>query len=137
MVGSHWLNLLAEGFGSSQPLQLRLSYRICTRFPRCQNSLGPANFSTLSKRLYLNSGPDVYNWALVSGGLPKNEGQDGYCKTGEGINNSGLWIFTREKMASPETVDTIRGIAKGLGYDTSVLLPVDQDGCLFTDIQNA
>lgn len=84
-----------------------------------------------------HAGPDVYNWALVSGGPPKKEGQDGYCITGEGINNSGLWIFTRDKNAPAETVDKVRSIAKGLGYDPTVMLPVEQEGCLYTDIQNA
>jgi hypothetical protein len=127
---------LGEGFGSSQPFWLRLLTAYVYDFHAAKTHWAQP-IATLSKRLCPDAGPDVYNWALVSGGLPKNEGQDGYCKTGEGINNSGLWIFTREKMASPETIDAIRGIAKGLGYDTSVLLPVDQDGCLYTDIQNA
>ena len=32
-------------------------------------------------------------YALVSGGQPTEETTDGLCVPGDGINNSGLWIF--------------------------------------------
>ena len=84
-----------------------------------------------------NAGPAKYSWALVSGGLPKETSENGYCATGDGINNSGLWIFTREKVANASKVQQIRNVAKGLGYDTSVLLPVEQEGCNYEGIQQA
>lgn len=84
-----------------------------------------------------NAGPKKYSWALVSGGLPKQTGEGGYCETGDGTNNSGLWIFTRAKVANATMVHQIQNIAKGLGYDTSVLLPVVQEGCNYEGIQQA
>jgi lipocalin len=68
-------------------------------------------------------------YALVSGGPPNNEGADGGCKTGTGTNDSGLWIFTRERNPPSELVDRVRGIAKAKGFDLSVLVTIDQSNC--------
>ena len=40
------------------------------------------------------------------------------------------------QVAAPERVDAMRNVAKGLGYDTSVLMPVKQEGCKYNGIQN-
>ena len=71
----------------------------------------------------------------MSGGPPKNPGANGYCKTGEDVNDSGLWIFTREQVAPKQLVENVRKVATGLGYDVSSLLPVQQEGCLYADLQ--
>mmetsp|Transcript_23220 Transcript_23220/g.34995 ORF Transcript_23220/g.34995 Transcript_23220/m.34995 type:complete len:230 (-) Transcript_23220:492-1181(-) len=67
-------------------------------------------------------------YALVSGGAPKHSSNDG-CKTGSGINNSGLWIFTRAQTRDQALVDKVRGIAKAKGFDVSVLNNIDQTAC--------
>ena len=69
-------------------------------------------------------------YALVSGGQPNIRGTNG-CKTGEGINNSGLWIFTRSKARDNDLVKKVRGIAKSKGFDTSVLGTVVHKNCKY------
>jgi len=76
-------------------------------------------------------------YALVSGGQPKNVvegetdcgsgGTDSCCKTGEGINRSGLWILTRQRNASDSLVNEVLAIAKQAGFSTSVLFTVTHD----------
>lgn len=39
-------------------------------------------------------------------------------------NGEGFWLFTREPVASAETVAQLRSIAAGKGFDLSVLKPV-------------
>merc|ERR1712039_673564 len=60
-------------------------------------------------------------YALVSGGAPKIDGQGGLCRTGTGVNQAGLWIFTRQQARNEALVQKVRGIAAGKGFDTSVL----------------
>lgn len=76
-------------------------------------------------------------YALVSGGQPENViegetdcgagGTEPCCKTGDGINNSGLWILTRQRNPSAALVTEVSGIAKELGFSTSVLFTVTHD----------
>lgn len=86
-------------------------------------------------------------YALVSGGQPQNlveeetdcgaEGTDSCCKTGEGINRSGLWILTRQRNPSDSLVTEVRGIAKQMGFSTSVLFNVTHDAdCQVPGIDN-
>lgn len=76
-------------------------------------------------------------YALVSGGQPTQvvdgesdcgpDGTNACCKTGDGINRSGLWILTRQKNPSATLVETVRGLAKQAGFATSVLFDVTHD----------
>jgi hypothetical protein len=92
-------------------------------------------------------------WALVSGGPPTLPGANGTCRTGTGVNGSGLWIFTRQQRRDGAIVDKVRAIAaqKGnrsppdnnigvwlcslpmslprAGFDLSVLVDIDQSNC--------
>ena len=61
------------------------------------------------------------------------ESGDGTCKTGSGTNNAGLWLFTREAVATEETVAALRAVAAAKGFDLSVLRPVTQAGCTYPD----
>eukprot|EP00963_Diacronema_lutheri_P010460 scaffold1053_cov332-Pavlova_lutheri.AAC.14 len=73
-----------------------------------------------------------YEWAIVTGGPPTVETADG-CTTGTGVNDSGFWLFSRTALPSnrEELVSELRGIAEGLGLDTSVLVNVPQEGCTY------
>ena len=83
----------------------------------------------------------VNGYALVSGGQPKDQvdddttcganGNEQCCKTGTGINNSGLWILTRQPTPSTDLVDSVREIARQKGFSTTsdVLFDVDHTGC--------
>lgn len=74
-----------------------------------------------------------YDWAIVSGGPPEFDGDDG-CKTGSDllrdfqVNGVGLWLFSR-KPVDPTNTEIMRNKAKELGFDLSVLVPVVQEGC--------
>jgi len=67
-------------------------------------------------------------YALISGGAPTISAEGG-CRTGTGINNSGLWIFTRQQERDEALVQKVRRIAAAKGFDLSVLNDVDQTGC--------
>jgi len=68
-------------------------------------------------------------YALVSGGAPKVEGKDGLCRTGQGVNQAGLWIFTRHQTRDDALVQHVRDIAQNEGFDLTVLNDVDQSNC--------
>jgi len=72
-------------------------------------------------------------YALISGGEPTVEGEtvDGVvkCKTGTGTNDSGLWIFTRAQERDDALVEELTGKLFDMGFDTSVLNPVDNTNC--------
>lgn len=68
-------------------------------------------------------------YALISGGPPKESGDNGLCRTGSGVNNAGLWIFTREQHRNPQLIEKVRGIAQAKGFDLSVLNDVDHSKC--------
>ena len=75
-----------------------------------------------------------YDWALVSGGQPNIPGDTpGTCVTGTRTNDSGLWIFARDPVASRETVDAAREAARSRGFDLSVLKDVAHEGCEYPD----
>lgn len=67
-------------------------------------------------------------WALVSGGPPKEQGDNG-CRTGTGTNDSGFWIFTRQRQRDEAMIQKVRGIAQEKGFDLSVLKDVDHRNC--------
>jgi len=101
-------------------------------------SVGPCNLPTWlpgARGAYwiVAAGPsaDNYEWALISGGQPTHKA-DGGCRTGTGINDSGLWIFTRKAERDDELITKIRGIAQQKGFDLSVLNDVTQAGCQYT-----
>merc|ERR1712066_238677 len=68
-------------------------------------------------------------YALVSGGAPKIDGQGGLCRTGTGVNQAGLWIFTRQQTRDEALVQKVRQMAQSKGFDLSVLNDVDQSNC--------
>lgn len=75
---------------------------------------------------------EEYEWAIVTGGAPNSE-SNGACVGSGRFQNEGFWLFTREQVAGEELIDEMRGVAEGLGLDTSVLVPVPQEGCEYTD----
>eukprot|EP00578_Thalassiosira_sp_NH16_P004098 CAMPEP_0181137158 /NCGR_PEP_ID=MMETSP1071-20121207/33563_1 /TAXON_ID=35127 /ORGANISM="Thalassiosira sp., Strain NH16" /LENGTH=209 /DNA_ID=CAMNT_0023223907 /DNA_START=544 /DNA_END=1173 /DNA_ORIENTATION=- len=72
---------------------------------------------------------ETSGYALVSGGQPTEVGENGGCRTGAGVNNSGLWIFTRSQQRDEGLIDEVRNIAEDAGFDLSVLNDVDQSNC--------
>jgi len=76
--------------------------------------------------------PEEYEWAIVSGGQPDKEGENG-CRTGTGINGSGFWLFTREQQRNETLVNAMRTIASDKGFDLTVLNDVEHEGCSYPD----
>ena len=76
-----------------------------------------------------------YEWAIVSGGAPTRltDPENGLCSTGEDMNDSGLWLFTREPTVGADVVERMRATARDAGFDTSVLKPVTQEGCEYLE----
>jgi lipocalin len=72
---------------------------------------------------------EAEGYALVSGGQPTIPGDNGGCKTGRGVNNSGLWIFSRSRQRDEALINKVRALAVDAGFDTSVLEDVDQRNC--------
>lgn len=79
-------------------------------------------------------------YALISGGAPTipsyddNDGTFLGCRTGTGVNNSGLWIFTRSYVRDEDLINKVRGIAQEKGFDLSVLNIVDHTDCGYPPI---
>lgn len=86
-----------------------------------------------------SSTPGTYDWAIISGGAPSAHGKDGKCQTGRQTpllrrfqtNGIGLWLFSRQSV-DPEATAVMLEAASGLGFDTSVLVPVQQAGCTYS-----
>jgi lipocalin len=83
---------------------------------------------------------DDYSWSIVSGGKPNEvlEEVDGrtFCTTKEGcsfldINGSGLWLFTRDKVANATTIATMEAKLNELGIFAGNLKTVAQEGCTY------
>jgi lipocalin len=97
-----------------------------------------------------------YDWAVIAGGQPTKvagaaagcaphefkalgschpcpaSGCGTLCDNGEGVNNSGLWIFSKDpNMDDSELMHLIEAYVVGNGFDPSVLLRVNQTGCLY------
>lgn len=80
---------------------------------------------------------ETEGYALISGGQPTiptdpNNITAG-CTTGIGLDNDGLWVFTREQTRNQTLVDKVRGIAQDAGFDLTVLLDVAQDASCIDD----
>jgi len=77
--------------------------------------------------------PSNYTWAVVIGGQPSVSGSNNTCTTKEtGINNSGLWIFTREKNIDYGDINYIRSIIEKKNISTSRLINVTQENCSYS-----
>ena len=75
---------------------------------------------------------EPYQWAVISGGPPTIP-SNGACRTRSStVNKSGLWLFHRNPLPSTDDVQVLRETAKSLGFDLSVLNPVEHRGCNHT-----
>ena len=76
--------------------------------------------------------PSNYTWAVVIGGQP-TVNVNSTCTTREtGINNSGLWIFTRERIAEHGNINYIRSIIEKKNISTSKLINVTHENCSYS-----
>jgi hypothetical protein len=70
-----------------------------------------------------------YEWALVSGGEPIVPLEDGCTTSLSGLNNSGLWIFSREQVLAPEKLAAAHQAAADVGISLAQMIAVPQVGC--------
>merc|ERR1711990_247286 len=71
-----------------------------------------------------------YEWAFVSGGQPTHKTSGG-CIPGTGVNDSGMWIFTKNNVRDETVLNAIREVATAKGYDVNYLNDVTQEGCKY------
>lgn len=107
---------------ASSPSKLRVGPRF---LPRA--AYGPYWIVAVSPA---TPGEGGYDWAVVSGGAPTIPGATpGTCRTGEGVNDAGLWLFSRDPVASEDAIAAMRAAAEAKGFDLSRLENVEQREC--------
>lgn len=73
-----------------------------------------------------------YQWAVIIGGQPKEFAPDGKCTTKvSGINNSGLWLFSRTPVASAQEIADMEQVLEDQGISKALLRDVVQTGCTY------
>lgn len=70
-----------------------------------------------------------YEWALVSGGQPNVEYDDGCTTREDSSNNAGLWILSRDQVLSPESMADVEAVARQQGITLQRMISVPQAGC--------
>lgn len=82
--------------------------------------------STFAGPYWILDYDELQGYALISGGAPANQGEEeGTCKPGSGVNNAGMWVFTRCPNPSSELVEEVLRIARDqFKLDVSALNPV-------------
>jgi len=72
-----------------------------------------------------------YSWAVVIGGEPSVQWPDGCTTKEQGTNGAGLWLFTRNPVATEHQLDKMHSLLKSKGIATSRLHSVAQAGCSY------
>lgn len=72
-----------------------------------------------------------YSWAVVVGGQPTEHYDDGCTTKTSGINDSGLWLFSREPVASATDLASMYAVLKTEGISRSQLHKVAQSDCTY------
>ena len=83
-----------------------------------------------------------YHWAIVSGGAPEIVRQidPPLCTTRTNVSDkvladtsgTGLWLMTRDRVATNETLAEMEQVLLDMGIFTGDLYPVLQEGCNYT-----
>lgn len=76
-----------------------------------------------------DSTPGEYSWAVVIGGEPSVQWPDGCTTKEKGTNGAGLWLFTRNRVATEGQLDKMHKLLQSKGIATSRLHSVAQAGC--------
>eukprot|EP00884_Botryococcus_braunii_P014721 jgi/Botrbrau1/2324/Bobra.39_1s0013.1 len=98
--------------------------------------VGPSWIIAAGPKTFGEEGFDGYKWVIVSAGPPGTP-SNGACKNGRDLPwpllffDAGYWLLTRDPVASPELLAEMRAVGKSLGFDNSVLFPVEQKGCKY------
>ena len=73
-----------------------------------------------------------YEWALVVGGQPDREFEDG-CTTPEDRSSGGLWLLSRDQVLSDASLADAADLAASQGITMQRMLNVPQLGCEYRD----
>ena len=81
----------------------------------------------------LAAGPESnnYQWAIVGGGQPKIYQNKSCGYKTSGFKNAGLWLFSRKPQLEKEKIKYLISILKSKNIDTSNLLDVIQQDCVY------
>ena len=79
------------------------------------------------------AGTGELEWAVISGGQPTEQYDDGCTTKLTGTNGSGLWIFSRSPVADESSITAARKALSELGFTLSQLLDVPQENCEYMD----
>ena len=75
----------------------------------------------------------TYEWALVSGGDPRFP-SNGRCMTGiPGEGHHGFWFLSVNPTPKEGVLSALDNLARLHGYDTTVMVPVQHEGCIYDD----
>ena len=113
---------------------------LCARIPNSnlQSKLlvGPCFLPNLLAGDYwiIAVGPNSnnYQWAIIIGGQPTESYRDGCTTKTNSINNSGLWIFTRDQNPSKTIINFLLRMINSKGISTLLLNDVVQLGCTYS-----
>jgi len=72
-----------------------------------------------------------YQWAIVSGGQPTVQYEDGCTTRNDTVNHSGFWFLTRNQTVNNTLLEIMLDVAKQKGFTTSQLNNVKQIGCKY------
>ena len=84
----------------------------------------------------LAAGPETYNyqWAIIIGGQPNVRITNTTCTTKEeGINGSGLWLFSRKRVLDTDSLNYLYKILNKNNISTTKLKNVSQAGCNYNN----
>lgn len=106
--------LMAYGYDSEDPAKLAVAPWFIPKW--------------FSGEYWILAHNETAGYSLISGGEPTLSTPLG-CRTGSGTNDAGLWIFSRDPQPDWSLIETVREIAKGQGFDLSVLNNVSHANC--------
>ena len=76
--------------------------------------------------------PNNYEWAIISGGQPSVRVDNDTCTNKlEGLNGSGLWLFSRTPIMNETTINYLHKLLYNKGISSKYLLNVTQVGCKY------
>ena len=119
-----------------EPAKANVGPRVIPNFVRGSRTnywvVAVGTYKELLPALTTEPESEQYEWAIITTGLPGSIGED----TTKCFSDGGMWFFSREAIPPIGYVEAMTTIATSLGLDTTVLLPVNHDGCEYEN-QNA
>ena len=81
--------------------------------------------------IYVGPNSSNYEYAIVIGGQPNVIYQDGCTTRTNTINNSGLWLLSRNPLANNTVIDSLKLKLKKMNISTKLLNSVNQSNCKY------